>query len=214
MKNDEIRIVRDYACEVRSEQSEEHGNYIVGQPIVFGVGTDIGGMFEEIIEPHALDNTDLKDVRFLVNHDLTMIPLARSRNNNANSTMQLEVIEGGMNIRADLDTERNETARALYSAVERGDISGMSFRMSIDGEEWTDLESDYPTRHITSIGRVLEVSAVTMPAYEQTSIEARNDAVALESAKAVLESAKVAEAEKRSAQIADMETRLKKIMGV
>lgn len=214
MKNDEIRIVRDYACEVRSEQSEEHGNYIVGQPIVFGVGTDIGGMFEEIIEPHALDNTDLKDVRFLVNHDLTMIPLARSRNNNANSTMQLEVIEGGMNIRADLDTERNETARALYSAVERGDISGMSFRMSIDGEEWTDLESDYPTRHITSIGRVLEVSAVTMPAYEQTSIEARNDAAALESAKAVLESAKVAEAEKRSAQIADMETRLKKIMGV
>lgn len=214
MKNDEIRIVRDYACEVRSEQSEEHGNYIVGQPIVFGVGTDIGGMFEEIIEPHALDNTDLKDVRFLVNHDLTMIPLARSRNNNANSTMQLEVVEGGMNIRADLDTERNETARALYSAVERGDISGMSFRMSIDGEEWTDLESDYPKRHITSIGRVLEVSAVTMPAYEQTSIEARNDAAALESAKAVLESAKVAEAEKRSAQIADMETRLKKIMGV
>lgn len=214
MKNNEIRIVRDYVCEVRSEQSEEHGNYIVGQPIVFGVGTDIGGMFEEIIEPHALDNTDLKDVRFLVNHDLTMIPLARSRNNNANSTMQLEVIEGGMNIRADLDTERNETARALYSAVERGDISGMSFRMSIDGEEWTDLESDYPTRHITSIGRVLEVSAVTMPAYEQTSIEARNDAAALESAKAVLESAKVAEAEKRSAQIADMETRLKKIMGV
>lgn len=214
MKNDEIRIVRDYACEVRSEQSEEHGNYIVGQPIVFGVGTDIGGMFEEIIEQHALDNTDLKDVRFLVNHDLTMIPLARSRNNNANSTMQLEVIEGGMNIRADLDTERNETARALYSAVERGDISGMSFRMSIDGEEWTNLESDYPTRHITSIGRVLEVSAVTMPAYEQTSIEARNDAAALESAKAVLESAKVAEAEKRSAQIADMETRLKKIMGV
>ena len=143
-----------------------------------------------------------------------MIPLARSRNNNANSTMQLEKVEGGLNIRADLDTERNDTARALYSAVERGDISGMSFRMTIDGEEWTDLESDYPTRHITSIGRVLEVSAVTMPAYEQTSIEARNDAEALESAKAVLESAKIAEAEKRSAQIAELETRLNKIMGV
>lgn len=214
MKNDEIRIVRDYACEVRSEQSEEHGHYIVGKPIVFGAKTDIGGMFAEVIEPHALDNTDLKDVRFLVNHDLTMIPIARSRNNNANSTMQLSVVEDGMDIRADVDTERNETARSLYSAVDRGDISGMSIRMSVNGEEWTDLESDYPTRHITSIGRILEVSAVTMPAYEQTSIEARNDAAALESAKAVLESAKVAEAEKRSAQIADMETRLQKIMGV
>ena len=45
----ETRIRRDYACEVRSERSEEHGNYITGQPIVFGQSTDIGGMFAEVI---------------------------------------------------------------------------------------------------------------------------------------------------------------------
>lgn len=208
------KFFRNYDCEVRAENNEENGDYITGQPIVFGVRTDIGGMFAEVIEDGALDNADLKDVRFLVNHNLSMIPLARSRNNNANSTMQLERVDGGLNIRANLDTENNETARSLYSAVSRGDISGMSFMFSVDAEEWTELDSDYPTRHITSIGHVFEVSAVTAPAYEQTSIEARSDANALESAKAALESAKQAEAEKRSVQIAEMMERLNKIMEV
>ena len=72
------KFLRNYKCEVRAEQNEEHGDYITGQPIVFGASTDIGGMYEEIIDEGALDNADLKDVRFLVNHNLDMIPLARS----------------------------------------------------------------------------------------------------------------------------------------
>ena len=116
---------------------------------------------------------DLKDVRFLVNHDLNKIPLARSRNNNENSTMRLKPTDKGLEIEADLDCENNTEARALYSAVERGDISGMSFMFSIDGEEWENLESEHPTRHIKSIGEVIEVSAVNFPAYEDTEITAR-----------------------------------------
>lgn len=188
----EQRVRRDYACEVRAENDEEHGNYITGTPIVIGAYTDIGGWFREVIEPGALDNTDLRDVRFLINHNLSMIPLARSRNNNANSTMQLTVLPDGLHIRADLDTERNDTARSLYSAVDRGDITGMSFMFTVNGEKWDDLDSEYPTRHVTSIGHVFEVSAVNDPAYAQTSITAR-DADALESARAALESVKKAE---------------------
>ena len=60
---------------------------------------------------------------------------------------------------------------------------------SIDGEEWTDLESDHPTRQITKIGSVVEVSAVTFPAYEATEINARSRE-ALDSARAALEKAK------------------------
>jgi HK97 family phage prohead protease len=116
-----------------------------------------------------------------------MIPLARSRNNNENSTMQLEVDKDGMSIRVNLDTENNTEARNLYSAIKRGDITGMSFMFTIDDEEWENLESDHPTRHIRKIGTVLEVSAVTFPAYESTEISAR-DKEALESAKATLES--------------------------
>lgn len=208
------KFLRNFNCEVRAEADEEHGDYITGQPIVFGASTDIGGMYEEIIDEGALDNTDLRDVRFLVNHNVSMIPLARSRNNNANSTMQLEKVQGGLNIRANLDTEGNATAKELYSAVSRGDISGMSFMFTVESDKWENLDSDYPSRHIQSIGRVFEVSAVTAPAYEQTSIEARSDAEALESAKAALESERQAEAEKRVARIASINERLSRITEV
>ena len=152
--------------------------------------TDLG-WYDEIIDEGALAETDLRDVRFLVNHNTDMIPLARSRNNNANSTMQLSVEEGrGMSIRVDLDTENNAEAKSLYSAVQREDITGMSFMFAVDKDAWEDLESDHPTRHIRSIGKVFEVSAVTFPAYEATSITARGLSDALESAKTSLESAK------------------------
>ena len=188
----EQRLTRAYSFEMRTENTEEHGDHIVGMPIVFGQRTNLG-YFDEVIDQHALDNTDLRDVRFLVNHDTSKIPLARSRNNNANSTMQMEMTEEGMNIRVDLDTENNSEARNLYSAIKRGDISGMSFAFLVDGDAWEDLESDHPLRTITSISRVFEVSAVTFPAYEATSISARDDLAALESARAALESAQRAE---------------------
>ena len=179
---------RSYSFEVRAEQSER-GSRITGRPIVYNSRTDIAGLFDEIIEEGALNNSDLRDVRFLVNHDLSRIPLARSRNNNGNSTMQLRVDQSGMEIDVDLDTENNADARALYSAVSRGDITGMSFMFSIDDEEWENLDTDHPTRRIKRIGTVVEVSAVTFPAYAATSINARSGE-ALESAKAALESAK------------------------
>lgn len=175
-------IRRNYEFEVRAEKDEKKGNIIVGRPIVYDVKTDICGMFAEIIDKGALDKTDLKDVRFLVNHDISKIPLARSRKNTKNSTMQLIVDDKGMEIRVALDTENNTEAKNLYSAIERGDITGMSFMFGIDKEEWENLKSDYPTRHIKAISTVIEVSAVTFPAYEETSITAR-DKSALENAR-------------------------------
>lgn len=179
---------RSYTFDVRAEQGER-GSRITGRPIVYNSRTDIAGLFDEIIEEGALNNADLRDVRFLVNHDLSRIPLARSRNNNGNSTMQLRVDSAGMEIDVDLDTENNADARALYSAVSRGDITGMSFMFGVDDEEWDNIDSDHPTRRIKAISTVVEVSAVTFPAYASTSINARG-AEALESAKAALESAK------------------------
>lgn len=186
--------IRAFNFEVRAEQNDEHGHFLSGQPIVFNSKTDLG-WHDEIIERGALDNTDLRDVRFLVNHNTDMIPLARSRNNNENSTMQMSVNDSGMAIRVDLDTENNTESKALYSAVERGDITGMSFMFSVDADSWDDLESDHPTRHIREIGKVFEVSAVTFPAYEATSITARGLSDALDGAKESLESAKAAKAE-------------------
>lgn len=178
---------RAYSFEVRAE-SGENGSVITGRPIVYDSTTDLG-WFDEVIERGALDKTDLTDVRFLVNHDLSKIPLARSRRNNGNSTMQMVVDEEGMNIRVLLDTENNAEARALYSAVQRGDLSGMSFMFSINSAEWDDLESDHPTRRIKEIGSVVEVSAVTFPAYEATEINARSKET-LDNARSALEKAR------------------------
>lgn len=178
---------RSYNFEVRAEESER-GKVITGRPIVYNSRTDLG-LFDEIIESGALNRTDLTDVRFLVNHDISRIPLARSRRNNGNSTMHLTVDEAGMGIRVNLDTENNAEARALYSAVERGDISGMSFMFGIRGEEWEELDSEHPTRRITDISTVVEVSAVTFPAYESTEINARSKE-ALENARSALEKAR------------------------
>ena len=180
------KLEKFFEFEVRAENNEEHGDFITGRPIVFNEPTDMGGYYQEIIDRGALDETDLRDVRFLVGHNTSMIPLARSRRNNANSTMQMEVDENGMAIRVDLDTENNSEAKALYSATKRGDISGMSFMFTVDAEKWDGLETEYPTRHITKLGKVFEVSAVAFPAYEQTTLDARS-AEALENAKATLE---------------------------
>lgn len=183
------KIERRFDVELRAMRDEENGNYIVGVPIVFDKDTDLG-YYTETIDRHALDRTDMKDVRFLVNHNTDMIPLARSRNNNANSTMQMWVEEDGMHIRVNLDVERNTEAKALYSAVDRGDVSGMSFMFTVDEDNWEGLDTENPKRTITSIGKIFEVSAVTFPAYDQTSIQAADIEEALENAKSVLESAK------------------------
>ena len=179
---------RSYAFEIRAEQNEDEVGVVTGRPIVYNSRTDLG-YFDEVIERGALNGADLRDVRFLVNHDVSKIPLARSRNNNANSTMQLTVDDEGMLIRVNLDVKNNSEARNLYSAIERGDISGMSFMFRVDDEEWSELESDHPVRHVRKISDVVEVSACTFPAYEDTSISVRNKQ-ALENAKLTLDSVK------------------------
>ena len=181
--------IRAFNFECRADENEQHGTFITGTPIVFDQATDMG-WYQETIARGALDTTDLKDVRFLVGHNTSMIPLARSRNNNDNSTMQMSVTDEGMDIRVDLDIENNAEAKALYSAVKRGDISGMSFMFIVDKDSWDDIDSDYPKRTIRSIKTVMEVSAVAFPAYPQTTIQAASEDATLDSARASLESAR------------------------
>lgn len=181
-------IERAFNFNIRAVKNELSGNIIEGRAIVYDSVTDLG-FCKEVIEKGALKETDLTDVRLLVNHDISKIPLARSRNNNDNSTMLLTVDSEGLLIKAELDVENNADAKSLYSAVQRGDISGMSFMFSVEEEEWTELNTDMPTRHIKKIASVIECSAVTFPAYEETSINTRSN-YKLESLKKTLESVK------------------------
>ncbi len=179
--------------EFRAIDNSENGKVIEriieGHAAVFNRQTNVCGFFYEVIDVGAFDKADLRDVPLMVNHDFSKIPLARSRRNNGNSTLTLTVDDVGLAIRAVLDTENNADARAVYSAVERGDLDGMSFAFVVDGEEWQNLDTDTPTRRIKSISKVFEVSACTFPQYESTDITARSK-FAPDSAKKVLDNAR------------------------
>lgn len=170
--NNEL-VTRKYVTTFRALDDEE-GSVIEGTPIVFNQDTklqDWAGEYIERIDPHALDDADLKDIRLFINHDTDKIALARTKN--GRGTMSFNVDDEGLHIKANLDTENNSEARSLYSAIKRGDMDGMSFMFRIKDQEWLDLESDCPTRVIKGISIVHEVSVVNFPAYPQTSIDAR-----------------------------------------
>lgn len=164
-----------------SFQTSEEGN-IIGVPIVFNQRTNIGNWFTETIVPEAISESVLRDVAFFVNHDLNTKPLARTRN----GRLKLEIKSDGVHMEANVNRDRSD-ANDLYLAIQDGDIDGMSFMFRVEEDRWEDLESDMPHRTITKIGYVQEVSAVTYPAYEGTSISARGsenlDRLALDNAR-------------------------------
>lgn len=187
LPNIELPVKRNFG--LMDLRAVDDGSYIEGHPAVYDQMTNIGGWFNEVIERGAFDECNFDDVLFSVNHDLRKIPLARSRRNNGNSSMQLQLNEKGLYIRANLDVENNSEAKSLYSAVSRGDIDGMSFIFFIKDEKWENLDSDTPTRRIQKIKTVREVSAVTFPAYGGTDINARDQSV-LDNALKALENAR------------------------
>ena len=190
-----VREVRFLQTEVRTEENE--GMILTGYPIVFEQEIDLGE-WREVIDAGSIgDGSVLRDVALIANHDFGMIPMARSRRNNDNSTMKLTPDQHGVAMRATLDPE-NPKAKEAYSAVNRGDITGMSFAFIVNEEKWDDLDSEKPLRRIMGFSRIFEVSVVTNPAYEGTSVQAASEGEALESVRASLESARKQLAEERA----------------
>lgn len=177
MKNELMK--RDFYCELRAEEAENLKK-IFGKPIVFGKEAVIGDSWREVMMAGCLDEADLSDVLLLVNHDDRKIPLARSRA--SKRTMDISVDETGLSFTAELDTESNADARAVYSAIERGDITGMSFafRVAPDGDDWIFEENnDLPLRVIKKIEIVHEISIVSKPAYKDTFVFTRAESEGL-----------------------------------
>lgn len=200
-KRNDYFLQRGFTAQFRAAGSdaESKGHVVEGLAAVYEQETHIAdffGEFIEVIRAGAFDETDFSDVRLLVNHDTTGIALARSRKNNKSdkpNTMQLSVDKEGVKIKADLDTENNEQARALYSAIDRGDMDGMSFCFFVSekNQRWSKKDG-IEMREILKVDKVIEVSAVNFPAYEGTNINSRSldsDKRALENARAALDNA-------------------------
>ena len=199
-KRNDYFLQRGFVAQFRAAGADEEntGHIVEGLAAVCEQETlirDFFGEFIEVIRAGAFDETDFDDVRLLVNHDFNGIALARSRRNNKSdkpNTMQLFVDENGVNIKADLDTENNEQARALYSAISRGDMDGMSFcfYVSEENQRWSKNEDGVAYREILKVDKVIEVSAVNFPAYGGTNIDSRSldsDRRALDNARASLD---------------------------
>jgi len=127
----------------------------------------MGQSFTEVIEPRALENTDMSDVPFKYNHSDTVMIMARTRN----KTLELVRDEQGLFIRADL--ANTTSGRDLYELIKRGDIDKMSFAFTVD-ENGDTYDRSSKTRTITSIRKLFDVAAVDQPFYNTTSISARS----------------------------------------
>lgn len=184
-------------CELRAlEPTGNTGHTIEGYAIVYEQEVSIGGWFNEVVKRGALDGADLTDVPLFIHHNSDEIPLARSRRNNNNSTLKLTPDDKGLHFRAELDVDNNVDAKALYSAIQRGDITGMSYSFRVKEEKWLNMDTPTPTRKIYKFKKIGEISALWSPAYEGTSIEARgreldsSDKMALDNARSTLDNEK------------------------
>lgn len=124
----------------------------------------VGDMeYKEMIDQRALADADLSDVIF--NYDHAGKVMARTRN----KTLELSIDQRGLLIRARLDG--TEEGRRLYEEIRGGYIDRMSFSFTVSEERY---DKENRMRIITGIRRIYDVSAVSIPAYDTTTIQARS----------------------------------------
>ena len=162
-------ITETVKIDVREEQDANDADIIEGYALKFNKQTVIGDYFREEIMPGALDNILNDDVRALFNHDPNMV-LARSVN--GEGTLKLMVDETGLKYR--YETPNVSYAKDLTENIRLGNVSQSSFGFSIDEQEWIERDGELPLRQITSLKRLYDVSPVTYPAYQDTSVGKRS----------------------------------------
>jgi HK97 family phage prohead protease len=152
--------IRMAAGDCRVDLAEDRK--IRGYAIVFNaLSVNLGG-FREIIKPEAVDRTltQAVDVRALWNHDTGEV-LGRTRA----GTLSLTKDRRGLRI----EVNPPSWARHRLESIERGDVTGMSFRFKAIDDEWREGEDGFPVREVNDM-TMDEVSIVTFPAYQQTDV--------------------------------------------
>lgn len=149
------------------EKEDDKKIFIRGIPIVYDTPTCLfemdGVKYFEVIERGALDGADTSDFIFNKNHELS--PYAR----NKNGTLKWRDNATEVEMEAILNAE-DQRHRELAYDIKTGLIDKMSFSFSIREASY---DRETRTRHIRKIKKLYDFSAVTFPAYEQTSISAR-----------------------------------------
>ena len=165
-------LTRSFSVRVRDETGTEEKPemWVEGYAVRFESPTVLfeydGTEYKEQIDRNAFEECQMEDVIFNYNHGGKV--MARTRN----MTLFLEIRSDGLYIRARLDG--TEEGRRLYEEIKGGYIDRMSFRFSVREEAYDKQNHMWTVRRIK---RLYDVSAVDIPAYDDTSISARKQAV-------------------------------------
>jgi uncharacterized protein len=181
---------RSVAMRVEVRQDEQDRPAVLsGYAAVFGSTTEIAGLFKERIAPGAFaDAAKRDDVRALFNHDSNYV-LGRT------TSGTLRLVEDERGLRYDVDPPETQWARDLMVSVARGDVSQSSFAFEVTEEEWDyGQRGEMPIRTIKAV-KLYDVSPVTYPAYEATTVSARATDQALRQARDAFEDALIAQAD-------------------
>ncbi len=162
------RKTRQMRCAPTQFRAEEDGGekYIEGYFAVFGGIYELWPGATESIDPHAFDDTVGDDIRGLINHDTTLV-LGRTKA----GTLELKLDSRGLWGRCKINQD-DADAMNLYARIKRGDIDQCSFGFDVLEEE-TDYRDDGSVHWTIKRVKLYEVSPVTFPAYEDTSVSAR-----------------------------------------
>lgn len=182
------------------QEGQTESREIEGRPIVFGVRSvnltpwSRTRKVYEVLEPGCISRELLQksDVVLNLNHNSDVVNvLGRYRNNPERDTLKLEMRGDGIDCRCELPKTNN--ANDTLELIKRGDITGMSFAFSDDYEDTengvsyertNDVEDGKEVwlRHVKRITGLYDVSIVTHPAYEQTSVATREQSEAIDKA--------------------------------
>ena len=179
---------------------------IEGYAVVFNSPETYG--YTEVIDEHALDETDMSDVVLRYNHNDSFMVLARTRN----KSLQLNVDEKGLMIDAKLQDDITDH-KNIYNAIKSGLIDKQSFAFSVEEDEY-DYDTD--TRTIKKIGKLYDVSVVDQPFYNATDVSvarSENDEFLTKRKELREEHEKQLEEEKRQEELKKAKEELLKKLG-
>lgn len=160
-----MKEIRKLDLQFRAEETEDKKMEIKGYAVVFNSPETYG--YTEVIDKHALDDTDMSDVVLRYNHNDSFIVLARTRN----GSLKLNTDDTGLMMKANLQSDITDH-KNIFNAIKSELIDKQSFAFSVDEDSY-DYDTD--TRTILKIGKLYDVSVVDQPFYNATDVSvARN----------------------------------------
>lgn len=171
------REYRDFTLavvELASEEGAEERKIVSGYASVFNTPytlyEDDDLVIQEQVDARAFDNSDMSDVILQYNHEGRVFARV------SNDTLKVTPDERGLSIEADLGG--TDIGNQLYQEIKGGYTTKMSYGYTVRGSEWSESKLDdgrmLELRTVTDVAKVYDVSAVSIPANNATSISVRN----------------------------------------